>query len=139
MSSKIIFQNSDGGVSVIHPAPGCGLSIEQIAAKDVPQGAAFQIIDASALPEDRVFRDAWELRSGVVVEDHQKAAQVAHHIRRKKRSAEFAPLDKKMLIPAEAASAESAREKVREKYAKLQNEIDAAPDIDALRDITKSL
>ena len=60
MNSRIIYPTDDGGVAVIIPAPECGLTIEQIAAKDVPQGKTFQIIDAADQPSDRTFRNAWE-------------------------------------------------------------------------------
>lgn len=60
MDQRIIYPDDDGGVAVIVPAPGCGLTIEQIAAKDVPEGKPYQIIDVSELPSDRVFRNAWE-------------------------------------------------------------------------------
>lgn len=60
MSDKrIIFPNDEGGVSVIVPSPNCGLTIEQIAAKDVPAGKPFQIVDVSEVPSDRTFRNAW--------------------------------------------------------------------------------
>lgn len=58
-NKRIIYPNSQGGISVIHPCE-CGLSIEQIARKDVPAGVAFLIIEGSDLPTDRTFRDAWE-------------------------------------------------------------------------------
>lgn len=60
MEKRIIFPNDDGGVTIVVPAPNCGLSIEEIAAKDVPAGKPFKIIDASDVPSDRTFRDAWE-------------------------------------------------------------------------------
>jgi hypothetical protein len=60
MNSRIIYPNDDGGVSVIVPAAECGLTIEQIAVKDVPQGKPYKIIDASEVPTDRTFRNAWE-------------------------------------------------------------------------------
>ena len=60
MNSRIIYPNDDGGVSIIVPAPECGLTIEEIAAKDVPQGKPFKIVDVSDIPSDRTFRDAWE-------------------------------------------------------------------------------
>ncbi len=60
MDQRIIYQKDDGGVAIIIPAPDCGLSIEQIAAKDVPAGKPYQIVEASAIPTDRTFRDAWE-------------------------------------------------------------------------------
>ena len=60
MNSRIIYPNDDGGVSVIVPAAECGLTIEQIAAKDVPQGKPYKIVDVSDIPADRTFRNAWE-------------------------------------------------------------------------------
>lgn len=60
MNSRIIYPTDDGGVAVIVPAAECGLSIEAIAAKDVPEGKPFKIVDVSDIPEDRTFRAAWE-------------------------------------------------------------------------------
>lgn len=34
--------------------------MQWIANKDVPAGKPFQIVDASDIPSDRTFRDAWE-------------------------------------------------------------------------------
>jgi hypothetical protein len=60
MNKRIIYPTADGGVAVIVPAPGCGLTIEQIAAKDVPAGVAYKIVDEADIPADRTFRNAWE-------------------------------------------------------------------------------
>lgn len=60
MNQRIIYPNDEGGVSVIVPAPECGLSIEEIAAKDVPAGKPFKIVDVADIPSDRTFRNAWE-------------------------------------------------------------------------------
>ena len=60
MNSRIIYPTDDGGVAVIIPAAECGLSIEEIAAKDVPAGKPYKIVDVSDIPEDRTFRNAWE-------------------------------------------------------------------------------
>ena len=58
---RIIYQNESGGVSVVIPAPECPLTLEQIAAKDVPTGRNFWIVDAEDIPTDRTERDAWAL------------------------------------------------------------------------------
>lgn len=61
MSDKrIIYPTPDGGVAIIVPAPDCGLTIEEIARKDVPAGVDFRIVDAADIPDDRTFRNAWE-------------------------------------------------------------------------------
>ena len=59
MTKRIIYNNDDGSVSVIIPAPECGLTVEQIALKDVPFGKPFKIIDVSDLPANRTQRNAW--------------------------------------------------------------------------------
>jgi len=59
MNSRIIYPTDDGGVAIIIPAD-CGLTIEEIAAKDVPAGKPYKIVDVSDIPEDRTFRAAWE-------------------------------------------------------------------------------
>jgi hypothetical protein len=58
MNPRIIYQNDEGGISIIVPAD-CGLTIEEIAAKDVPQGKKYHIVDVSEIPTDRTFRNAW--------------------------------------------------------------------------------
>jgi len=60
MNQRIIYPEDNGGVAVIIPAAECGLTIEEIAAKDVPAGKPFKIIDAADIPTDRTFRNAWE-------------------------------------------------------------------------------
>jgi len=58
MNQRIIYQNDTGGVAVLTPAD-CGLTIEQIAAKDVPTGKAYKIVDVSDVPTDREWRNEW--------------------------------------------------------------------------------
>ena len=57
-NKRIIYQNDEGGVAVIIPAE-CGLTIEEIAAKDVPTGKAYKIVDVSDVPTDREWRNEW--------------------------------------------------------------------------------
>jgi hypothetical protein len=60
MNQRIIYPTDDGGVAVIIPAAECGLTIEEIAVKDVPEGEPYKIVDVSDIPSDRTFRNAWE-------------------------------------------------------------------------------
>jgi len=64
-----------------------------------------------------------------------KAKTIAHEKRRSARSAEFAPLDIKATIPSEAVAAEAARQLIRDKYAGLQIDIDAAADVVELKSL----
>lgn len=59
MNKRIIYQTDEGGVAIITPAAECGLSIEAIAAKDVPTGKPYKIVDVTEIPSDRSERDAW--------------------------------------------------------------------------------
>lgn len=60
MNQRIIYQTENRGLAIIVPAPECGLTVEEIAAKDVPDGVPFKIINTEDVPSDRTFRDAWE-------------------------------------------------------------------------------
>jgi len=80
----IIYPRTDGGICIVRPfhdilkteadiaadqaaidehgfvADDGKLTIEQIAAKDVPTGRPYRIINETDLPADKYFRDAWE-------------------------------------------------------------------------------
>ena len=60
MNSRIIYPNAEGGVSIVIPAPDCDLTIEEIAARSVPEGKPYKIVDVADIPSDRTFRNAWE-------------------------------------------------------------------------------
>jgi hypothetical protein len=60
--NRIIYQNDEGGVSIITPSPSAlaTMTIEEIALKDVPAGKPFKIVTTDDIPSDRTFRNAWE-------------------------------------------------------------------------------
>jgi hypothetical protein len=60
MDKRIIYSTDEGGVAIVVPAPECKLTIEELAAKDVPEGKLFKIVDVADIPSDRTFRNAWE-------------------------------------------------------------------------------
>lgn len=62
MNQRIIYPNDDGGVAIIIPAPEYLIdhTIEELAAKDVPAGKPYKIVDVADIPTDRTFRNAWE-------------------------------------------------------------------------------
>ena len=69
MDKRILYKNADGTIAIIIPA-NCGLTVEQIAQKDVPTGLKYKIVNVSEISSDRTFRDAWtiddeELTDGV--------------------------------------------------------------------------
>ena len=56
---KIIYIDDDGNVAILTPTDNCGLTLEEIQAKDVPEGKTSYIVDKSEIPTDKSFRDAW--------------------------------------------------------------------------------
>ena len=60
MNSIIIFPNDNGNVTFVYPAPECGLSIEEIAQKDVPAGKPYLFVPDEQVPKDHTFFDAFE-------------------------------------------------------------------------------
>jgi hypothetical protein len=65
----------------------------------------------------------------MIVVNIDKAKAIGHEMRRAKRGEEFAPLDAVIMkqIPGNnAEEAEAARQAIRDKYAAIQTQIDAA-------------
>lgn len=133
MNQRIIYSTPDGGVAVV--VPSGELSIDQVLAKDVPahlrDQAAIVLVDA--IPTDRTFRNAWKKNGKAIEHDLPKAKGIAHDKRRAARAKEFAPLDIEATIPAKAQQAEAAREAIRQKYATMQTQMDAATTVEDLK------
>ena len=56
---RIVYIEEDGSIAIICPSDKCGLTVEEIQAKDVPDGKTSYIVDKSVIPTDRSFRNAW--------------------------------------------------------------------------------
>ena len=131
---KIIYQNKEGGISIIHPTGE--LSIEEVAAKDVPEGVAYEIVEDDAIPADRFFRNAWVANGAAVDVDLGKAKDIGHDIRRTQRAEEFKPFDDiiaKQIPGLDASEAEASRAQIRFKYGLIQDVIDAASDPEEIK------
>ena len=130
-TSRIIFQNESGGVSVIVPTGSVELAL-----KDVPEGVPYEIVDAADIPSDRTFRNAWVIGNGCIEHDLDQCRDIGHDIRRTMRAEEFQPFDEiiaKQIPGADAAEAEAARAQIRDKYADIQLAINTAADPDAIK------
>lgn len=68
MNKRIVYPTPEGGVAVIVPAPDCGLTIEEIAAKDVPANTPYKIVEASEIPTDRSKRAAWTVSADILTD-----------------------------------------------------------------------
>ena len=112
------------------------LPIEEVAAKDVPPGALYQIVTTDEVPSDRTFRGAWVMGDCCIDHDIDKCKAIGHDKRRAARAAEFAPLDEviaKQIPGVDAVKAEASRQVIRDKYAEVQDAIDAAETPDAIK------
>ena len=65
---KIVYQNEQGVVCVVHPTEEAleSMSIQDIADKDVPKGILYALVEDNEIPTDRTFRDAWVLDESIV-------------------------------------------------------------------------
>ena len=128
---RIIYQNSEGGVSVIIPTESVELAL-----KDVPEGVAYEIVKNDAIPADRFFRNAWVANGAAVEVDLDKAKDIGHDMRRTQRAEEFKPYDEVIMkqIPGNsAAEAEASRQAIRDKYALIQDAINVAETPDEIK------
>lgn len=72
----------------------------------------------------------------MIVIDMTKAKAIAHDKRRAARSAEFAPLDEviaKQIPGTDVQAVEAERQAVREKYAAMQEAIEAAATVEEIK------
>ncbi len=130
---RIIYNNPDNPVSILIPTPEFLAmfdteqeAMEALVTKDVPNGLSSEIVESSAIPTDRTFRNAW-FKNGVNVDiDIPKAKEIAHTKRRADREEQFKPLDIKATIPSEAVQAEADRQVIRNADALKQTAIDNA-------------
>ena len=58
-TKRILYKQDNGTVAVIIPANNSKFTVEEIAAKDVPTGYKYKIVDVGDVPTDRSFRGAW--------------------------------------------------------------------------------
>lgn len=140
MAQVIVHTAPEGNLVVTHPV-NPNKTIDEIASAVVPDGIEWFAVEEDDLPAQKNLRNAWEYDDGVVV-NVSKAKTLVHSLRRKVRSVELAPYDDviaKQIPGTDVAQAETSRQAVREKYAKLQNDIDACTTAEQLQSIVDSL
>ena len=136
MTQKIVYENSEGGVSIVHPTGD--LEFTELVSKVVPPNTQYEIVDESVIPSDRFFRNAWvgtnigiASTATAIVEDLEKSKLIAHDIRRDKRREEFAPHDEvimKQIPGSDLVAAENSRVEIRDRYVGIQSAIEDSVD-----------
>ena len=139
-NERIVFTNPDGHCGVLIPTGD--IPINEVMAKDVPAGATnAREITIAELPQDRMFRGAWDDSNpeNFIGTNLAKAQAIAHGMRRDDRESKLAPLDKEQGY----ASTNQARKDtiliekmdILDSNALAQIDIDAASDETVLRSI----
>tara|TARA_R100001015_G_C4569043_1_gene127413 strand:+ start:386 stop:835 length:450 start_codon:yes stop_codon:yes gene_type:complete len=114
--SKILYTNAEGTLCVVTPINE-NKTIEEIAAKVVPDGISYEIIEDSAVPTDRSFRDAWKQNSKTIETDMTKAREVHKQKIRFARELLFADLDVEFQKALETDDASKKTEVINKKQA----------------------
>lgn len=100
---RIVYTRPDGGVSVIIPTGAVDLAA--VLTRDLPADAVdWYECDASDIPPDRTFRDAWKIEGGKPAVDMSKARTIHMDRIRKVRDRELAKLDVEQLKGRDVAA-----------------------------------
>ena len=131
MSQVIIFANENGGVSTTIPTGE--ISIEAVLAKDCPKGAI--IVEASSLPPDNDFFDAWELKGSKVEVNVAKAKEITKKRLRAERTPLLAAQDVAFQRAQEAGSNTTAIVAEKNRLRDVTKLADSATTLEGLRAI----
>ena len=128
--SRIIYTKSDGTVSIITPAGDVNDAI-----KDVPSGLSYEIVEDSAIPTDRSFRNAWKQNSKTIETDMTKAKEIHKDKIRTARTPKLAELDIEFQKALETSSSTTdiVAKKQALRDAPADSGIASASDTDALK------
>jgi hypothetical protein len=133
---RIIYTNTDGGISVIIPSPDSDLTIEQIAAKDVPPNTDYKIVDVSELPQDRQFRSAWENNDEKIEINFDKAKKITKQRLREERKPLLAAQDVEYLKALEVNGDTTEIIKEKKRLRDITKLADEATTLDELKELT---
>jgi hypothetical protein len=92
MKKIVIYEGPENSVSILYPCE-CGLTIEQIAKKDVPEGSDYAIVDADSIPSDLTFFPVWKYNEGEVEIDLDGAKELWKNKWREARKPKLEALD----------------------------------------------
>jgi hypothetical protein len=127
----IIFTNDNGGVSTCIPTGE--ISIEAVLEKDCPKGAI--IVEASSLPTDNDFYDAWELADGVVTVSLPKAKELTKKRLRAEREPLLAAQDVAFQRALESGADTTAIVAEKQRLRDITGLVDAETTLEGLRAI----
>lgn len=113
MSQVIVYSRPDGGVSVVTPAPG--VSLDQVIQRDIPSNVEIYTKTLNQLPQDKEFRNCWELVNGTVEVNIPKAQELWKNRWREARKPKLEQLDVEFMKALEQGDTERQQEIVQQK------------------------
>ena len=135
MDSRIIYTTDEGTVAILIPTDECGLSIEEIAAKDVPEGKEYKIVDVSTISSDRSFRNAWVLDNEITV-DISKAKDITKNKLRVERKPLLEAQDILFMQAQESGSDTSDIVTEKQRLRDITNQVDSMTTVEELKGAT---
>lgn len=137
---RIMYTRPDGGLSIVIPVVSLDDpedfseddAFDRTLSKDVPPDAQnVVVVDASEIPLDRTYRNAWVHRDGAIAHDMTKAADIHRSMLRGKRAPLLAALDVDFMRAFESGDMPAIADIGRRKQA--LRDITRHPDIDAAK------
>lgn len=125
MDERIIYQNENGGVSVVTPSGE--VSLDLVILKDLPKGVDYKVINVSDLPPDRYFRSAWEFDVDKISINMSKALEIQKNVLRAQRAPLLLALDVEYMKALETDDKKKMGEIAEEKQ--MLRDITMRPDL----------
>ena len=135
MNSRILYTTDEGTVAVLIPTDECGLTVEEIAAKDVPTGKEYKIVDKSELSNDRTFRNAWVLGDKITV-DIPKAKVITKNKLREQRKPLLEAQDILFMQAQESGADTASIVTEKQRLRNITNQVDSMTNVDELKGAT---
>lgn len=130
---KIVFENPDGTIGVIHPSPNWTGDMDELAKKDAPDNVWYVVVEDSDIPQDRTFREAWVMDwdNELPAVSMEKAREITKKRLRVERKPLLEALDIEYMIALEKGDNKKLKDIAGEKQ-KLRD-ITSSPEIEAAK------
>ena len=132
---RILYTNDGGGVSVVVPSPSWTGTMEELAAKVVPENEPYKIVEDSVIPTDRTFRDAWENYESITT-SLAKAKEITKTRLREERKPLLEAQDVLFMKAQESSSDTTAIVTEKQRLRDVPTQADSASTLDELKGLS---
>jgi len=127
---QVIIYKTETGIAIISPTPKIDVNDCLLA---IPKGAEYKIVDASELPKDRTFRNAWGYD---LKEDIEKSKEIWKDKLRAEREIAFKINDDKRKVAIRRGESVEEIDKEAERLCNVPQLVDACKTIDEIKEVT---